>query len=453
MQMEREQYAIRDVLELFRNGMLRANPEYQRGTVWSKAQKKKLIDSVLRGYPLPLIYLHHIKKSVAGMQREDLEIVDGQQRINALFEFVEGAYALFDPISDEAEAKFPAFIKQQACEWGKKDFGSLTHELRDALLATQLSVVKVTTDNANEIRDLFIRLQAGLPLNAQEARDAWPSQFGELILRVGGKPQLARYPGHQFFRRVMRMKPDADRGKTRQLAAQIAALFFARRHDNGKFIDISSRSVDDVYYANLDFDIQSDVSKRFVSVLDKLDQLLGNGKRPALKGHDAIHLVLLVDALWDDYTRSWEDRLPDALDAFLHELAKAKKTREAATPSEYWTQYGQWTRVNSDRADRIAHRHEFYLGKMLELLKPTPKDPTRGFGMIEREIIYFRDKKRCAVCTAVVAWSDGEIHHVVEHSKGGTTTINNGVLVHQKCHPKGQAALEFAEAWRGPRAS
>lgn len=89
MQMKRHDMTVRQIVELYKNGMLRANPEYQRGTVWSITQRKKLIDSVMRGYPLPLIYLHHIKKQVAGMQREDLEIIDGQQRILSLADFAQ----------------------------------------------------------------------------------------------------------------------------------------------------------------------------------------------------------------------------------------------------------------------------------------------------------------------------------------------------------------------------
>ncbi len=51
--------------------MLTVNPEYQRGAVWKDPQQKKLIDSIFRSYPLPLIYLHHKKKMVAGMQHQD----------------------------------------------------------------------------------------------------------------------------------------------------------------------------------------------------------------------------------------------------------------------------------------------------------------------------------------------------------------------------------------------
>ncbi len=106
---------VRDLLLLREAKMLVANPEYQRGEVWTLAQKKRLIDSLLRGYPIPLIYLHHIKTEIAGAKREDFEIIDGQQRINSLYEFKEGAFKLFDPVKDSAEARFPGFIEKQPC--------------------------------------------------------------------------------------------------------------------------------------------------------------------------------------------------------------------------------------------------------------------------------------------------------------------------------------------------
>lgn len=49
-----ESKSINDLLQLKVNNMLYANPEYQRGRVWKLAQKKRLVDSVFRGYPIPL---------------------------------------------------------------------------------------------------------------------------------------------------------------------------------------------------------------------------------------------------------------------------------------------------------------------------------------------------------------------------------------------------------------
>src|SRR2546428_5967080 len=115
MQAAPDTKTVSDLLDLRKAKMLVANPEYQRGEVWTKAQQKRLIDSVLRGYPIPLIYLHHIAHEVAGAKRDDFEIIDGQQRINALHYFKEGAFALFDPVQDASEARFPSFIQQQPC--------------------------------------------------------------------------------------------------------------------------------------------------------------------------------------------------------------------------------------------------------------------------------------------------------------------------------------------------
>lgn len=452
MRMKPETKTIASLLELRANNMIAVNPEYQRGAVWSVGQKKRLIDSELRGYPIPLIYLHYIKKSVAGHTREDFEVIDGQQRLNALNEFKEGAFKLFDPVADDAEARFPAFVKDQPCPWGGKDFQHLDNQTREQFLATPLSVVMLETDNPNEARDLFIRLQAGMPLNAQEKRDAWPGRFTEFVLKVGGKPEIARYPGNDFFLKLMGAKA-TGRGKVRQLAAQMMMLFLKRRETGGQpLCDINSRAIDHFYYEHLGFDKDGPEAARFCQILDRLVALLGDKKRKNLLGHEAIHLVLLLDALLDDYTRSWESRFAEAFDQFRVRFADDKRTKDTASPGEYWTRYGQWTRVNSDRADTIQRRHEFFANRMLEALEPELKDPRRLFGALEREIIYARDKKRCGVCGSDVLWVEAEYHHVIDHAKGGRTELANGVLVHRECHPKGDAAKRFAERYERPQA-
>jgi uncharacterized protein with ParB-like and HNH nuclease domain len=131
MKSDPEEMSVGEMLELKSQQMLVVNPEYQRGEVWSQAQKKRLVDSVLRGYPLPLIYLHHIRQEAGKLVSERYEVIDGQQRINALFEFREGAFKLFDPNLDGAEARFPDFIKRQPCEWGRKAFSELPADPSD----------------------------------------------------------------------------------------------------------------------------------------------------------------------------------------------------------------------------------------------------------------------------------------------------------------------------------
>ena len=240
MQTKQTFLTVKDLVELRKNDMAKPNHEYQRGVVWTRDQQMKLIDSVMRGYQLPIIYLHYNKRVKAGLTQESYDIIDGQQRITALHLYAEGAFSLYQP--DDEKARFPRFLQSEPCPWGGKDFRGLSGDLKLRLLQTKLPVAYITTDNTNEVRDLFVRLQSGFPLNAQEKRDSYPGQFTDFILSLGGKPAIPRYPGHDFFQRVLRMKPGQDRGKTRQLAAQIAILFLERRRKGPEhFTDINTK--------------------------------------------------------------------------------------------------------------------------------------------------------------------------------------------------------------------
>lgn len=447
MKVEPTTFEIRKLLDLAREGMIVVNPEYQRGSVWKQPQQKRLIDSILRGYPIPFFYLHHIKRAVDEFQSQVLEVIDGQQRIKAIRTFYEGGFKLYDPKSEAAQAKFPAFIVDEPCPWAGCSFDELPGDIKARFLGTELPIAQISSDNIHAPRDLFIRLQAGLPLNAQEKRDAWPGNFTEFVLKTAGKPDIDRYPGHAFFTNVMGAKK-SSRGKYRQFCAQIAMLFFTRR-STGRLTDIKSADIDDFYYEHLDFDDKSVNAQRLIEIFHRLAVFFGDKKRPAMKAHEAMHLVLLIDTLMDDYAQSWERQVCLAFDEFRSRLAHDTKGRRDPDPGEYWTRYGSWTRTNADSALNIALRHQFFCEKMFELMEPLQlKDRKRAFGPLEREIIYHRDRKTCARCQGEVLWDDAEIHHVEEHHKGGRTTLANGVLVHARCHPKGQEAAEFAKSYR-----
>jgi hypothetical protein len=149
--------------------------------------------------------------------------------------------------------------------------------------------------------------------------------------------------------------------------------------------------------------------------------------------------VLLIDSLLEDYTKGWYKNFIHAYDSFKAKAAHDKKERSG----EYWFEYGSLTQTQSSEARTIQRRHAFFVNKMLQELKPTLLDPTRIFGEVEREIVYYRDRKRCAVCRDEIRWADLEIHHVEEHQAGGLTDVENAVSVHKDCHPKGQKAIEF----------
>jgi uncharacterized protein with ParB-like and HNH nuclease domain len=69
-------------------------PDWQRTKVWDKAQKQHLIDTILRGWHLPKFYFRKIAD-------DHFEVVDGQQRLNAIFEFCGNTLPLSNKTAEE----------------------------------------------------------------------------------------------------------------------------------------------------------------------------------------------------------------------------------------------------------------------------------------------------------------------------------------------------------------
>ena len=135
-------------------GRLTIQPEYQRNYIYCDGKKDvAVIESVLKGYPLGLIYFN----KVADYR---FEVLDGQQRITSLGRFVEGKLSIIDTNG------IPQSI------------GSLAEDQRERILKTEL-LVYVCEGAESEIKEWFKTVNiAGVPLNEQELLNAvYSGQF------------------------------------------------------------------------------------------------------------------------------------------------------------------------------------------------------------------------------------------------------------------------------------
>lgn len=472
-----EQVKVGDIISRYNGGFLKADPEYQRGVVWSPKQMAMLVDSVLRGYSLPLFYLRHVQTPVPGVVdavSHCFEIIDGQQRISALCGFHLGVVIddlaatrhprkfppLLDPADEDNRQMFPLFIQGRPCPWAGKTWEDLPEELKEKFLEqTVLQTVNITCDKS-EARDLFIRLQGGNPLRGQEKRDALPGDFATHVLRYGGGKAGLGFVGHDFFCKLMGANPSTDRGNTRKLAAQMLMMHL-NRDEKGPdaFVDFTESEVDTAYHRHVELPEDSSQIARFKAVLDKLVELLGDGTRPLLKKHNAIHLPLLVDSIMHgSYTKEWENHFAGAFDAFTAGILSAPKVTEmlgnADRNTKDFSLYKWWTSNQANKAVTIRGRHEIFVRQMNRLLGEhnalNIKDPLRTPHRLLREEIYFLQKKTCQTCGRLVRWGEEEFHHVVPHSEGGKTERGNLALVHKHgtCHPKSPEAVKcFREEW------
>jgi hypothetical protein len=131
---------IGNIIKSWDDRTLHPNQEYQRGEAWSLSQQKLLIDSVLRGYPLPRFYFHEkSKEGLLGSTEVTYDIIDGQQRINAMAEFRADHWNLFDMKLDKVP--LPKSIRRLPCPWSGRTFSQLDDPTKERFLNTEVPVV------------------------------------------------------------------------------------------------------------------------------------------------------------------------------------------------------------------------------------------------------------------------------------------------------------------------
>jgi hypothetical protein len=148
-------YTVSDFLEWHRQKTLILNPYFQRRGVWSPAAKSFLIDTILRNMPVPKLYLR--TKIDPTTSKTIREVVDGQQRLRAIIEYREGAFAL----------------DKRAAEFSGLKFDMLNDDQRIAFLKYQLGVDQLINATDDDVLEVFSRLNSyTVTLNGAEKRHA-----------------------------------------------------------------------------------------------------------------------------------------------------------------------------------------------------------------------------------------------------------------------------------------
>ncbi len=152
-------------------------------------------------------------------------LVDGQQRLAAIADYLHNDFGLQTRKRSCGNIRPPAIPR---CVAWQEISMSLEPEEQKRLLARELQVVYMREEAPNEVRDLFIRLQAGTPLTAQEKRDAWPGDFTTFVIRHAGKPNHADSSPKTFFKLV-------SRGKSKMLSVDDGEHYVNGLADTRKF--------------------------------------------------------------------------------------------------------------------------------------------------------------------------------------------------------------------------
>jgi hypothetical protein len=150
----------------FGNNELELAAPFQRNPVWTNTQKAFLIDTILNQFPIPELYMQDV---VSGNGEEQYIVVDGQQRVRAVLDFLQGNYSL-----DGEEV---------SRQWRNLRFEELGVDEKKVVFGYKF-VVRILPQMSEEgLRKIFTRLNRNVvALNEQELRNA--TYWGSFIKAI-----------------------------------------------------------------------------------------------------------------------------------------------------------------------------------------------------------------------------------------------------------------------------
>ncbi len=246
---ERSIYTANDLISFRETGSLELTARFQRREVWKTPAKSFFIDTLLRGYPVPPIYVRITQSD--DHSRTVREVIDGQQRLRALLDFVDGKYALTNAV-DEA--------------WRGAHFEELSKAQQNAIREFPFMFEILHGISDQRVLEIFSRLNTySVPLNSQELRNG--TYFGLF-------KQTAYSLAHEHieFWRSNRIFTDARIARMLEveLTSELLIVAMAGLQDKKKSINR--------FYADNDatFPNQRRVADQFRRVLDDVSTTLGD---------------------------------------------------------------------------------------------------------------------------------------------------------------------------------
>lgn len=224
---------------------IQLRPDFQRNAIWPAAAKSYLIDTIIHDRPVPLLFLQSTQSPQNGL--EGFAVVDGQQRLLAIFDYLADGFRLSGPDVGEHRlrrfSELPSDVKSQIHRYG--------------LVAEVLHGY-----SHSEIREIFVRLNKyGVRLSQQELRHArGEGAFKSVVERLGAKPYW-RDENFVSAGRDLRMRAD-------ELAAELLILLAEAGPQDKK-------AVVDSYYVAFEDDFPE--SDDLVARLERIYRLAARG--------------------------------------------------------------------------------------------------------------------------------------------------------------------------------
>jgi hypothetical protein len=396
---------IQDLVNLYEDGQLNLEPGFQRQSVWNERDRAKLIESILRNYPLPAIFLYRNQKDGQIIY----DVIDGKQRLESILMFI---------------GKIRGRFRTKAQLLGDESVDWVTYnrlcKRKMQLLITGYEIPVIEVDGEfGDIIDVFVRINStGKALTPQEKRHAkyYNSRFLKEAARLANKYE--RY----FSDMGVLGSAQISRMKHVELISELA-LSIHQGHV------INKKTALDRIMAASDFDMRQ-INKAFRTTTRALNRVRRMFPKLYMTRFaqvtDFYTLTVLIAKFEEEgliLTDSRRNRLAwDLLTVFSTRIdemrGRLKKAENVGTGQELYRQYLLTVMQATDEVNQRRYREQILRGILENLF--SRKDSKRGFSTEQRRIIWNTTlDRRCRRCNKPVTWEDFTVDHINPHSKGG----------------------------------
>jgi hypothetical protein len=411
---------ISEINDLRTQGKVELRPEYQRRPVWSFKNKVYLIDTILQGLPIPKFF---IKISIDNHTGKTIyEVVDGQQRLTALFEFISGkTMDGKDFILSKKQHPKPETFSEN---FEGLTFKSLPENLLSEFWRYKLSLEELEDANEQEIKDMFIRLNlSGSKLNNQELRNA--AYNGDFKIMVY---EVTEEFDDFFVENKILSTTDVKRMIDAEFVSELFGAMMKGLQDKKKNLD--------KIYAEYDSMDDSDISswkKTFKSIITLIQKIMVDDiiTTRFKNKNDFYSLFYVIFDLTSNknykITTANYSKIKDAL------IDLSKNVFLESTNPELVKYYEG--AVNA--GDTMSNRK--YRNTLLtNLLEPfcIDRDKRRHFSDFEKQFLWHTKKeKKCGICGQIINnYTDYQLDHITPWDLGGETNLSNAQLAHETCN-------------------
>lgn len=202
IRVDQQMLSVKYMLELMEQNLIELNPGYQRRRVWKDNKKKSLlIESLMLRIPIPAFYFYESEDG-------NYQVIDGQQRLTTIKEFVNGEFHLTG-------------LEYLGKEYNKRKFQDLDTKYVQRIYRTQIAVnILDARSPKNVIYDIFRRVNTGgVNLNSQEMRNA--------ICKQEVRDFLIRSTKNENYLRATRARVKDDRMDAQELVLRFYAFYKA----------------------------------------------------------------------------------------------------------------------------------------------------------------------------------------------------------------------------------